>query len=104
MENFVKIMDCVKRAVKNCGGYVEYDFYAEENVVSVRIFEYDDYAEYCDDFEYYNFTLLTAELFDKLKTDCSGLTGNIEVYTPNKYDKMGYGYFNYLEILITPIN
>lgn len=102
MENFVKIMDKIERLVKSCEGYVEYGFYPEENVVSVRIFEYDELAEYSEDFEYYNFTLLTVELLEQIKSQCKDLAEDIEYYEPTEADKKGYGYFNYLEILITP--
>ena len=96
------IMDKLENLVKNCEGYVEYDFIPDENVISVRVFEYDEMAEYSDDFEYYNFTLLTSKLLEKIKTQCNDFAKNIECYVPNKFDKMCYGYSNYLEILITP--
>ena len=97
-------MKKIENLVKNCEGHVEYEFIPDENVISVRIFEYDEMAEYSDDFEYYNYSLLTDELLDKIKTQCKEFAENIKCYVPNKFDKMGYGYFNYLEILITPIN
>lgn len=100
--NFVKIMDNVENLVNCSEGYVEYGFIPDENVISVRVFEYDDYAEYCDDLEYYNFALVFSELFEQIKTQCRGLAENIKSYTPTGVDKMCYGYFNYLEILITP--
>ncbi|MBQ3407994.1 MAG: hypothetical protein IJH12_02165 [Clostridia bacterium] len=102
MKNFVKIMENVENLVKGCEGYVEYGFIPDENVVSVRVFEYDDYAEYCDDLEYYNFTLVFSELFEQIKTQCNDLAENIKSYVPTDADKMCYGYFNYREILITP--
>lgn len=97
-------MACVEKAVKGCKGFVRYEFIPEENVVSVKVFEYDEYAEYSDDFESYDYIEVVGGLLNQIKTDCKDIAKNIEVYVPNRFDRMCYGYFNYHEILITPLN
>ncbi len=103
MGTIIKILENVEKAVKDSYGYIDYDFCPEDNAVSVRVFEYDEYAEYSEDFERYDFNEITNELLEELKTSCDGIAENVEFYVPSEADKKGYGYFNYLEILITPL-
>ena len=115
MRTVIKILENVEKAVKDCYGYIDYDFCPEDNAVSVRVFEYNEYAEYSEDFERYDFNEITNELLDELKTSCNDtpdvaqaatradIAENVEFCVPSEADKKGYGYFNYLEILITPL-
>lgn len=103
MGSYAKIMKIVEETVKDCYGYIDYDFCPEDNAVSVRVFEYDELAEYSEDFERYDFNEITNELLEQLKTTCADIAENVEFYVPSEADKKGYGYFNYLEILITPL-
>ena len=103
MRTVIKILENVEKAVKDCYGYIDYDFCPEDNAVSVRVFEYNEYAEYSEDFERYDFNEIINELLDELKTTCNDIAENVEFCVPSEADKKGYGYFNYLEILITPL-
>ena len=98
--NFVNILE---NLVESCKGYVEYCFIPETDVISVRVFKYDQMAEYCDDLDSYDYINESCELFGKIELECGDYAKNVDYYVPNDFDKKGYGYFDFREIIINPI-
>ena len=101
-EKVEKIMETVKKAVNDRKSYINYDFIPEENIISVRVFKYDEMAEYCEDIDSYDFVDESFELLSILKFECRNYAKSVEYYVPTEFDKKGYGYFDYREIVIIP--
>ena len=96
------IMECVEKAVIGKNGFITSEFIPEVNMISVKVFKYDKMAEYCEDYNYYDYEDISLELFSLLKFDCKYDAKNVEYYIPTEFDKKGYGGFDYREIIIIP--
>ncbi|MBR0369683.1 MAG: hypothetical protein IJH63_03025 [Methanobrevibacter sp.] len=100
-EKYVKVSKFVEKSAKSCNCLVDFDVLPEYNGIFVRVFRWDEFAEFNEDREEGDYIKESTELFENIKNNFGDIVEDVELAVPNRCSLLCYGGFEHREINIT---